>query len=92
MSLALASRGYLCTRVNIIAPVDPPAITSSEVDAPRIGQAGLREDAPPKIVGAATGQPTIRGATEDQQPVTTGKPSVTSAATDSPTIRSAKKD
>lgn len=92
MTLALATRGYLCRHVVTGPPRDPPSITDVRVDTPSIQTTNFQELSAPSIVAANPGAPMLRGAVQDPQPADPGSPSVVGGASLVPIIRKATKE
>lgn len=68
MTLALATRGYLCLGGTGSAKCGPgPGIVSSEMLAPGIDGSAVERTPTPTIVGAGIKGPEISGAAGDQQ-------------------------
>lgn len=92
MTLALATRGYLCFGAPTVYPCGPgPQLVDASQLAPE-GTAGLVEDVPPPSGSAEPLSPTIVGATET--PVAAGdeSPQVVSANDLVPEITQAEED
>lgn len=91
-ALSLATRGYLCSGVQVLTPtIDPPSLHVTE-EKPSITGARTTQPPAPIITSAQQSTPTIRGATESPPTQPPDAPSITKATVQSPTIRKVKKD
>lgn len=90
MSLALASRGYLCVPLRLLPRVDLPTGTVTEA-VPQIIKVDVTRDRPPIVRRASTPVPEIRGAEKTADPTAPSSPSITKGTTLVPTIRKVKK-
>ena len=91
-ALSLASRGYLCSGVQVLVPtVDPPSLQVTE-ERPAITGARTARPGAPTITSAQQAQPVIRGAIESPPVQPSGAPSITKATEQAPSIRKVKKD
>lgn len=94
MTLALASRGYLCHPRSILVPVpapEPPRVIGVAEQAPDVTNVATKQRKPPIIINAKRKEPEIRGATESPptQPV---KPPTVRGVSQTPSIRKVEKD
>lgn len=94
MTLALATRGYLCNPRSILVPVqapEPPRLVGVAEQAPDVTNVSTKRRSPPIIINAKRKEPEIRGATESPptQPV---KPPTVRGVSQAPSIRKVKKD
>lgn len=92
MTIALATRGYLCFPLRVIPDLGSPQITGVVEDQPGITGSAVSGAAAPVIVGAAVSKPQIGGATVEAASTPDASPTITSAKTQSPTIRKVQKD
>ena len=92
MTIALATRGYLCFPLRVIPDLGTPRITAATEDKPGITASAISGEKTPIIIGAATDKPQVGGATVAPAPTPDAAPTITSAKIQTPTIRKAKKD
>jgi len=92
MTIALATRGYLCFPLRIIPDLGTPRIDAIQDDKPAITASAIDGAKTPSIIGASTATPRIGGATTAPVPVADQAPTITGAKVQTPTIRKAKKD
>lgn len=90
MSLALASRGYLCVPRMFLPNVELPTGTVTE-EIPEITKAFITRDTAPSIKNVIVEGPEIRGATTTPGPTEPDPPSIVTATAITPTIRKVKK-
>lgn len=92
MSLALATRGYLCPGIRLVSSYEPPRITAT--DPVEVGISGARRDGiePPVFKAGASVKVDVRGATAQPTAQPPDSPSIVGGRKQKPSIRKAKKD
>lgn len=94
MTLALATRGYICQARQIPVPVVIPGLPTIDVteQKPDVTKVLTKRDKAPTIISAKQGKPVIQGATTSAPTPPVPSPSITKAKKQTPTIRRVKKD
>lgn len=94
MTLALATRGYLCHSRSILVPVpapEPPRLTGIAGQTPDLTGVATTRRRPPIVISAKRKTPEIVGAVESA-PMQPAKPPTVRGVSQVPTIRKVKKD
>lgn len=94
MTLALATRGYLCHPRSILVPVpapEPPQLTGVAEQTPDLTGVVTKRRRPPIVISAKRKAPEIRGAVESPPEQPARAPTVRGVS-QVPSIRKVKKD
>ena len=87
MTLALATRGYLCRGSRVCPPFGPgPTITGIVELQPTIGGSAHVRDAGPTISGAGVPAPSIDASSSPTSPAAGDSPTITGAGDQKPDI------
>jgi hypothetical protein len=92
MSLALASRGYLCPQFGVGQVGAGPTITGVEDIVPDIDGAALAVTATPSISGTGEAAPVISGSSGTSEPPTTDGPVITGSGDAVPNIEGSEEE
>lgn len=91
MTIALATRGYLCGGFRMDPAIPPPTMHVSSQE-PIISDVRADRGQPPSITSAKMHTPVVRGAETSPPASVPSSPTITGAVSQAPVIRKVKKD